>query len=86
MEDDASAALRGLCYDANHHDLLFSLANLDGKTESIPINFSEQNNFFLYQSAQVVCMLEGKHFMWNDFEKFHKYSENNLMNQVFVGI
>lgn len=83
MENDASAALRRLCSEADHHNLLFSLANLDGKTESIPINVTVQNNFC---QCKGVCIIEGKDFIWNDFEKFHKYSENNLMSQSFVSI
>lgn len=49
--------------------------------ESKPINFTETSTL-----AKVVGILEGKDFIWNDFQKFHKYSENNLMNQIFINI
>lgn len=36
-----NAALRRFYSDPSHHCLLFPLANLDAKTESIPINLTE---------------------------------------------
>lgn len=53
-----SAALRRFCSDPSHHYLLFPLANLDAKTESILINLTETSTL-----AKIVCVLEGKYFI-----------------------